>query len=39
MKLHEIEDYEQYQLDKENLINLQEHMDNRLNDKLDKIHI
>lgn len=39
MKLHEIEDYEQYQLDKENLINLQEHMDNRLNDKLDKIHM
>lgn len=39
MKLHEIEDYEQYQLDKENLINLQKHMDNRLNDKLDKIHM
>lgn len=39
MKLHEIEDHEQYQLDKANLISLQEHMDNRLSDKLDKIHM
>lgn len=39
MNLYEMEELEQYKLDKENLISFQEHMDNRLNDRLDKIHM
>lgn len=38
MNLYEMEELEQYQLDRENLINLQKNMDSKLDDKLDQIH-
>ena len=38
MNLREIEEYEQYQLDKENLKSLQECIDARLDDKLDRLY-
>lgn len=38
MNLREIEEYEQYKLDRENLVSLQKNMDSKLDDKLDQIH-
>ena len=38
MNLYEMEELEQYKLDRENLASLQKNMGNRLSDKIDQIH-
>lgn len=38
MNLYEMEELEQYKLDRENLVSLQKNVDSKLDDKLDQIH-